>query len=134
VIRTAARLEADFPKPKSGESGAGPLAQLLANGLRVLKFTVISVEDVQYGHVVNVRSGEYDYEIMTAFDFEDGKTWEVCCPPVLGSLARLRGKSEEKELTAVVRAIASVLRAERSLRNVRWYATPDDLSDPSAGP
>lgn len=134
MIRTAVRFEADFAKPKAGESGAGPLAQLLTNGLRVLKFVVISVEDLEYGHLVSVRSGEYDYEIMASFDFEDGKTWEVCCPPVLGSLARLRGKSEEKELTAVVRAIASVLRAERSLRNIRWYPTPDDLADASPTP
>lgn len=134
MIRTAARFEGDFPKPKAGESGAGELAKMLAAGLRVLGFAVISVEDVEYAHLVNVRSGEYTYEILVAFDFEDGKTWEVCCPPVLGSLARLRGKSEDKELTALVRALASVLLSERSLRNVRWYPSPDDLSDPSPTP
>jgi hypothetical protein len=134
MIRTAARFEADFPKPKAGDSGAGELANLLAKGLRVLNFPVLSVEDIEYGHIVNVRSGEYEYEIMAAFDFDDGRTWEVCCPPVLGSLARLRGKSEDKELTALVKAIASVLRSERSLRNIQWYPTPDDMSDPSPAP
>ena len=107
---------------------------MLAAGIRAKGFSPSPIEDREYAHTFRCKSGEYDYEIMVAFDFVDGGTWEVSCPPTLGWIARLRGKSEEKELSALISAIASVLRSDARVKNVRWYQAYGDKSAPSPTP
>jgi hypothetical protein len=133
-MRTAVRFEADFPKPKSGESGAGEVASMLIAGLRGNGFSPSPAQDEEYAHSFVCPSGKYSYSVMVAFDFVDNATWEVSCPPALGRFAKLRGQSEEKEHSALVSAIASVLSADPRIRNVRWYKSYGDKSDQSPQP
>ena len=134
MFRSAARFESDFRKPKQGESGAGELASMLISGLRHHGFSPSPAKDEEYAHSLTCRSGKYSYEVLVAFDFVDRETWEVSCPPVLGWFAKLRGETEEKEHSALVSAIASVLTTDARIRNVRWYKSYGDRSDPSPTP
>jgi len=107
---------------------------MLVAGLHARGYSPSPVRDQEYAHTFRCRSGEYDYEVMVAFDFVDGKTWEVSCPPSLGWLARPKGKSEEEELSALVSAIASVLHSDARVKDVRWHASHGDRSEPSRTP
>jgi hypothetical protein len=133
MVRTAARFESTFAKPKSGESGAGELASMLAAGLRAKGFSPAPIEDQEYAHCFKCPSGEREYEVMVAFDFNDGRTWEVSCPPVLGWLARLRA-TEEREHSQLISAIDSVLHSDGRIADIRWYRSYGDKSDPSPSP
>ena len=134
MVRTTARFESSFAKPKVGESGAGELAAMLAAGLKGKGFSPAPVEDQEYAHYFKCRSGEHEYEVMVAFDFNDGRTWEVSCPGVLGWLAKLRGRTEEDEHSALVSAIDSVLHSSSRITDVRWYRSYGDKSNPSPIP
>ena len=134
MIRTSARFESTLRRPQEGASGAGELAALLVAGIRAKGFSPSPIKDQEYAHTFRCKSGEYDYEVMVAFDFADGGTWEISCPPALGWFATLRGKSEERELSALISAIASVLHSEARVKNVRWYQAYGDKSAPSPTP
>src|ERR1051326_5569826 len=87
--RTYLRFKADYSPPPPGQSGAGEVAKSLVAGLRSKGFAPSEPTDQEYAHFVRCPSGSHDYEIMVAFDFVDGQTWEVSCPRALGFFSRL---------------------------------------------
>jgi hypothetical protein len=133
-IRTYLRFKADYPVPESGQSGAGEIAANLAAGLRARGFSPSEPEDQEFAHFFRCRSGSRDYEIMVAFDFVEGRSWEVNCPPTLGFFPRLFGKTENKELSSLVDAIHGVMQSNPRVKDMVWYASAGDKSNGSADP
>jgi hypothetical protein len=133
--RTYLRFEADYPTPKAGQSGAGPVASTLIAGLRAKGFTPSEPEDQEYAHSFRCPSGRFNYEIMVAFDFVDGgRTWEVSCPPSLGFFSRLFGQNEDKELSALIKAIHETMTSEGHAQRLQWYPRYGDKSNGSPVP
>ena len=132
--RTYLRFKADYPSPPPGASGAGEVAKSLVAELRAKGFAPSEPKDQEYAHFVRCPSGPHDYEIMIAFDFVDGQTWEVSCPRALGFFSRLFGKSEETELSALVKAIDAAMKSNSHVREMRWYPSYGDKSNGAANP
>jgi hypothetical protein len=133
-IHTYLRFKADYPSPKPGESGAGEVASTLAAGLRTKGFSPSEPKDQEYAHFVRCSSGPHEYEIMLAFDFVEGHTWEISCPPVLGFLSRLFGKTEEKELSALAMAIHDTMRSNPRVNEMCWHPSYGTKSHRSSTP
>jgi hypothetical protein len=134
MITTYARLDASLEKPQAGESGAGELAGILFEGLRARGFEATAPTHGQYAHFLHCKSGDYEYEIMVAFDFVDGKTWEISCPPRLGLLAKLFGKSERQELGALITAVHDILQSDSRVTSIKWNERYGDRSYDSPNP
>jgi len=128
MITTYVRLDATLPKPEPGESGAGELAGILFEGLCAHGFKPTPPTDCEYAHFLRCKSGDCEYEIMVAFDFVDGKTWEISCPSRLGLLAKLFGKSERQELGALITAIHDILQSDSRVTSIKWNAGYGDRS------
>jgi hypothetical protein len=71
---------------------------------------------------------------MVAFDFVEGHTWEVSCPPVLGFFSRLFGKTEEKELFSLIGAIHAAMQSNPRVKEMLWYPSCGDKSNGSPDP
>ena len=55
--------------------------------------------------------------------------WEISCPRTLGALARFRGKSEDVELQAVVKALGEILQAGETITDIKWFSDFSGLTD-----
>jgi hypothetical protein len=132
--RTYLRFKADYPTPQPGQSGAGEVAAALAAGLRAKGFSPSAPKDQEFAHFLRCASGPHEYEIMVAFDFVDGHTWEVSCPPVLGFFSRLRGKTEEKELSPLIKAVHETMQSNSHVKEMEWYPSYGDKSHGSSHP
>ena len=132
--RTYLRFEADYPTPERGQSGAGNVAAGIADGLRARGFNPSEPRDQEYAHFFRCPSSSYEYEIMVSFDFVDGRTWEVSCPPVLGLFSRLFGKNEDRELSVLIEAIHATVRSDPRVKDMKWYASYGDKSNGSSKP
>ena len=139
-IRTAAALLGDFDPAFPDERGLGPeddrvpgrdLAELVAAGLREQGLGVDGPSCDEPFFVVSCRSGEVRYQVLCGLlePKERDSVWIVECPRTLGWWARLRGRSEEAELTRVVTALHEVFTASPRVRQVRWF---DDDVPPDA--
>ncbi len=133
-MRTYLRFKADYPIPAAGESGAGQIAASLVAGLRTRGFAPSEPADRQFAHFFRCASGPREYEVMAAFDFVDAHTWEVSCPRLLGSLSRLFGKTEDKELSSLLRAIHETIRSDSHVKEIQWYPRYGDKSHGSPTP
>jgi hypothetical protein len=133
-IRTYLRFKADYLPPEPGKSGAGEIATSLAAGLRAKGFSPSEPKDEEFAHYFRCPCGGREYEIMTAFDFMDGHTWEVSCPPRLGFFSRLLGRTEEKELSTLIMAIHDTIHANPHVKEMHWYPAYGDESNGSLNP
>src|SRR5438270_509469 len=133
-IRTYLRFKADYTSPEPGQSGAGEMASALTAGLRARGFSASEPEDQEYAHFFRCTSGPREYEVMAAFDFVEGQTWEVSCKPVLGFFSRLFGKTEEKELSALIMAIHETMRSNPRVQEMHWYPSYGVKSNGSPSP
>jgi hypothetical protein len=133
-IRTYLRFKADYPIPQPGQSGAGEITTALAAGLRARGFASSEPEDQEFAHFFRCRSGSREYEIMAAFDFVEGDSWEVNCPPTLGFFPRLLGKTEEKELSSLIGAIHAVMQSNSRVKEMLWYTSSGGKSNGSPDP
>jgi len=120
-MHTYMRAEASYPFPDGGVSGCGCFAEAIVAGLRVRGFHAADPEDVEFAHLIKCSSGQVRYEIMIGFDHDDQRTWEVSCPPTLGFLARLFGRSEDRELGDLLRAVHDTVLKDERVAKVRWH-------------
>jgi len=132
--RTYLRFKADYPIPQPGQSGGEAVAAALVAGLRAKGFNPSEPEDQEFAHFLRCPSGRHEYEIMTAFDFVDGQTWEISCPRKLGFLSRFFGQSEEVELTALVNAIHAVISSDPRVKELCWYPSYRNQTNGSPNP
>ena len=132
--RTYLRFKADYPIPQPGQSGAGDVAALLVAGLRAQGFDPSDPEDREFAHFLTCPSGPGKYEIMVAFDFVDGQTWEISCPRTTGALSRLFGKGEETELSALINAIHVAISSDSRVKEMSWYPAYGDKRNGSPNP
>jgi hypothetical protein len=132
--RTYLRFKADYATPQPGQSGAADVAASLIAGLRAKGFSPSEPKDQEFAHFFRCSSGAHKYEIMVAFDFVDGQTWEVSCPPVLGVFSRLFGKTEETELSALIAAIHATMKSNSHVKEMYWYPSYGDKSNSSSNP
>jgi hypothetical protein len=110
------------------------VAALLVAGLRAQAFNPSKPEDQEFAHLVQCPSGPREYEIMVAFDFVDGETWEISCPPTIGFLSRLFGQTEEAELSTLLNAIHSTINSDSRVKEMAWYPSYGDKRNGSANP
>ena len=132
--RTYLRFKADYPTPQPGQSGAGDLARSIVAALRAEGFKPSEPEDQEFAHFVRCPSGSREYEIMMAFDFVDGQTWEISCPRTLGFLSRLFGAGEEPELSALINAIHTTISSDSRVKAMSWYPSYGDKRNGSSNP
>ena len=128
MIYTCLTFRADYPKPEPGQSGAGDVAEDLVVGLRAMGFNPSDPEDQVFVHFVYCSSGEHRYEIMIAFDFVGEALWEISCPRRFGFFAKLFGKREDKELSALIQAIHRVVEKNPKVKEMRWHPKYGDKS------
>jgi len=134
MICTYLRFRADYSKPKPGQSGAGEVASSLATGLRLKGFNPSAPEDQEYAHFFRCKSGHHLYEVMVAFDFVDGESWEVSYLPVLSFFARLLSKIDVNELSALSLAIHETMRSNSHVKDMQWYPKYGDTANGSPNP
>jgi hypothetical protein len=134
MVSTYLRFQADYPTPEPGASGAGEVASFLVAELRAKGFNPSDPEDQEFAHMVRCKSGQYEYEIMIAFDFVDGHTWEISCPQVLGFLSHLFGKTDEKELSTLIEAIHGTMQSNPHVKEMHWHPSYGDKSHDSRNP
>lgn len=132
--RTYLRFKADYPTPQPGQSGAGKVATLLVASLRAQGFNPSEPEDREFAYFLTCPSGPAEYEIMVAFDFVVGQTWEISCPRTMGALSRLFGKGEETELSALINAIHVALSSDPRAKDMSWYPSYGDQRNASPNP
>jgi len=120
-IRTYLRVKTDYPIPEAGQSGGEEIAPFLANALRETGFNASEAENGEFAYFIRCPSGQRVYEIMIGYNFGGGSTWEISCPPILGSFSRLMGKSEDNDLLPVITAIDRAMRSNTHVQEMFWY-------------
>lgn len=130
MITTYVRLDTTLQKPATdgSSSGAGELADIVYKGLTALGFQPTTPTDDEFAHFLRCKSGNYEYEIMIAFDFVDEKTWEISCSTNLGFIAKLFGKSEQQELGSLINAISQILQSDARVISMKWNPRFGDRS------
>jgi hypothetical protein len=71
---------------------------------------------------------------MVAFDFVDGSAWEISCPPVFGFFSRLLGRNEDKELSALIKALHETMEINSRVKEMHWHPSYADKSCDSPRP
>ncbi len=120
-------FDASFPDLKDVKKGEDripgrSLAELVAQGLRKHDLPADDPLNEEPFFVVHCRSGKIEYKILCyLLESQEVPAWVVECPRTMGLIAKWRGKSEEKELSAVVMAIHETLRNDSRVYEMRWF-------------
>jgi hypothetical protein len=129
VVAIRASFDPKFPDlnslPKGQDRLPGrELGDLVVRGLRKHGFQVSDLECEEPLFVTRCRSGDGEYKILCYVYTPDpvDPVWVVECPPTIGFLGKLMGKSDDRQIGPIVEAIHDTLRIDSHIRETRWFA------------
>jgi hypothetical protein len=117
-----ATFNADFPNQEAFEPPGRPLADYLAESLRLAGYvvTVDNWRDVGWSVDLNI-DGAAVYLYFAAFEGPDD--WLLCCTSDVGLIKRLFGRpTNEKQKRTLAILVDKALKADLRVSNIRWYS------------
>jgi hypothetical protein len=132
-INTVAAIRANFdtkfpdltglPKGKDRLPGR-EFGDFVVEGLRKRGFQASDNQCEEPFFVTWCRSGDWEYKVFCYLYTPDeaSPVWVVECPATIGFWGKLTGKSEERELSAVLAAIDDTLKSDARVKETRWFA------------
>jgi hypothetical protein len=98
-----------------------PIVAHLVGLLPALGVKILKEEDVEYAHELQCQVGARVYKVCVSYDWVEGGWWEVFWAPTLSFFQRLRGQSEEQDLSRLASAVCEALNSLPGIQERRWY-------------
>ena len=103
---------------------ATALAPRLTEGLQRRGLGVTEIRALDYAQEFELRQGARTFYSMLGTVNDDVRQWLWFADSTLGGLARLVGRHDEAEHTAVLQGMHAVL-GELGMQSIRWYEAAD---------
>lgn len=123
MLRTHVSFESQLGITVDGAAAAALASRLIA-ALQARGIAVAAVQALDYAQEFEVRQGERAFHSMLGPANDGIRQWLWFADSTLGAIAKLIGRRDESEHTAVLQAMHDVLR-ELSMQSIRWYEPAD---------